>query len=98
MDQELELLGEMAAIVCEHIARNRVPIRSAFRQDPVEPEDSGWQFFCGDFVEENPSNARVWQLQEVLAHDPSLRAFATESPSIRLWRENATTQWNIRRD
>ncbi len=56
-----------AAIVCSHIAVGRLPILRAIRTDPLEPEDSGWQFLCNSGKEEKEGDAQVWFVSEVLS-------------------------------
>jgi hypothetical protein len=48
-----------SAIVCERVPVNRVPITRAIRSQPVAPEDTGWQFFCGK-AEEHAARAQIW--------------------------------------
>ncbi len=90
-------LGRTAAVVCEHIAAKECSILSAFRTEPVEPEDSGWQFFCGN-NEEDPEKAKVSLLDEVLALEPSLTAFMQEAPGVHVWRSSTESAWRVRRD
>ena len=66
------LNSNKGAIVCEHVARHLVAIRKAVRSRPVAAEDSGWQFLCGEFEGEDPKNAAIWSIQEVINHEPSL--------------------------
>ena len=82
-----------AAIVCEHIAGEGRPIKSAFKMKPVEAEDSGWQFFCGDQSFENSVNAKIWLAHEVLEYEPSLARFMEMPVGTRLWRTNTDSEW-----
>lgn len=62
-----------ASIVCKHIVRGDEPIPLAQRDEPVEPEDSGWQFLCDSGKEETVNDAKIWLTQEVLDFEPSLK-------------------------
>lgn len=73
-----------AALVCQHIAGGSEPIRLAFRIEPVEAADSGWQFFCGVFTDEDPGAARVWSLGDVLELDPGLAEYLSSPPGTEL--------------
>jgi hypothetical protein len=88
--------GSTAAVVCEHIADQRCPILSAFRTEPDSPEDSGWQFFCGNYQHEDPGLARVWLLKEVLELEPSLRDHMGLPAGKQVWRPNTTSDWHVR--
>jgi len=84
-----------AALVCTHVADQSQPIRLAFRIEPAEPVDSGWQFFCGNTAEEDPSTARVWSLRDVLNDQPSLRRFLSAPPGTELVLRAG--KWSIRK-
>jgi hypothetical protein len=52
-----------AALVCGHVADGSKPIRTAFRIESGDAPDTGWQFFCGSFPDEEPEDARIWSLR-----------------------------------
>jgi hypothetical protein len=79
---ELDRSG--AALVCEHIAQRTEPIRVAFRIEPVDDVDSGWQFFCGLTTDEDPGKAAVWSLNDVFDEAPGLRGLLTLPPGSEL--------------
>jgi hypothetical protein len=83
-----------AAIVCEHIAIGRQPIKLAERSEPEEDADSGWQFLCGD-PNEDWTKAQVWSLQEVIDSDSSLSAVADLPAGTRLARAAADESWEV---
>lgn len=82
-----------AAIVCSHIARERYPILHAIRTEPLEPEDSGWQFLCNSGKEEQEEEAEVWLVGEVLGFEPSLSSFINSPVGTRLSRPDGTAKW-----
>jgi hypothetical protein len=83
--------------VCEHVARQRCPILSAFRTPPESPEDSGWQFFCGTVKNEDPEGAQVWLLDEVLELEPLLEQYIDLTPGIQVWRPTPEGEWKVRK-
>ena len=85
----------LAAIFCEHIAGSAQPIRSAFKTAPIESEDSGWQFFCGGFQNEDPEKAKIWLVKEVLEIEPSLSNFLDVPIGTKLWRQSSQEVWQV---
>jgi hypothetical protein len=82
-----------ATIVCKHIANGRLPILRAVRTEPLEPEDSGWQFLCNSGSEEREAEAEVWLVKEVIEYESSLAAFINLPVGTTLSRSNAASQW-----
>ena len=74
-----------AALVCEHVAQRAEPIRIAFRIEPVDDVDSGWQFFCGSTTDEDPGKAAVWSLNDVSDQAPGLRGLLDLPPGSELF-------------
>jgi hypothetical protein len=83
-----------AALVCEHVAQRSEPIRVAFRVEPVDDVDSGWQFFCGSTANEDHRKSAVWSLNDVLDEAPGLCGFLTLPPGSELVLEG--DQWTRR--
>lgn len=86
--------SQLAAIVCEHVASRRSPIRVAAKALPEDDADSGWQFCCGD-AEEDWSRAQVWALHEVLRLEPSLSRFVDRPADTTLTRAKADAEWTV---
>jgi len=82
-----------AAIVCSHIAQHKCPILRAVRTEPLEPEDSGWQFLCSSGREENDIEAQVWLVNEVLGFDPSLSALINSPVGSKFSRSDKDAKW-----
>jgi hypothetical protein len=82
-----------AAIICNHVANEGYPILYASRTEPLEPEDSGWQFLCNSGKEENETDAKVWLLKEVLALDPSLSVFINSPVGTKICRKDKNSEW-----
>jgi hypothetical protein len=84
-----------AAIVCSHVADERVPILRAVRDEPAIPEDSGWQFLCGSVHTQDPAAAKVWLICEVLQFETSLSDFIGRPPGTILTRKDAASAWEL---
>jgi len=95
MTQAYSEIRDSAVIVCEHIHNHSAGILSAYRTKPVRPEDSGWAFYCGEYEHENPDNAKVWLLREIVEHEPSLRKHVCMDPDLHIWRPNDNAEWII---
>ena len=85
--------GGEAAIVCVHVAKQGCPILRADKDEPVIPEDSGWQFSCNSGLPELESEAQVWALEEVLVLEPSLMELMDSRPGTALIRTDAASSW-----
>jgi hypothetical protein len=97
VDDAEDLPLRAAAIVCEHVAKERAPILSAEKSEPQDDADSGWQFLCG-VKEENWQNAQVWALHEVLSTDSSLQSFMGAPWGTVLRRTRVGAPWQITED
>jgi hypothetical protein len=82
-----------AAIVCSHIAQGGFPILGAIRTEPLEPEDSGWQFVCNTGNAEKESEAQVWLVSEVLSLEPSLSLHMNSPIGTKLSRLDKNSKW-----
>jgi hypothetical protein len=83
-----------AVIVCSHVAAG-YPVLLAERSEPDDPLDTGWQFVCGSALEEDVETAQVWTLNELLAREPSLKAFIEQPPGTQLRRDNRSASWHV---
>ena len=81
------------AIVCSHIAKNKLPILRAVRTEPLEPEDSGWQFLCNSGAVEYETEAQVWLVSEILGLEPSLSNYINLPVGSKLSRKNIDSKW-----
>lgn len=86
-------IGSLAAIFCEHVASRKNPILRAVRDDPQDPDDSGWQFLCASCATEDPSAAQVWLVDEVLFEEPSLDEYIDSPAGTRLERKSSASPW-----
>ena len=84
-----------AAIICSHVAIGGFPILRAVRDEPTMPEDSGWQFLCGNDLHDESDEARVWLVFEVVDHEPSLQPHVELPPGTVLTRSDNFIEWKI---
>ena len=85
-------------VVCSHVAKDRLPILRAIRTEPVEPEDSGWQFVCGCVEEEDDAEAEVWSISHVLEIEPTLAQLLNRSIGTVLQRSDERSSWESSND
>ena len=95
IDNKAKNVDRRAAIVCSHVAANKLPILLAIKDEPTMPADSGWQFLCGPRDHEDADSPKVWAIFEVLACDPSLTEFIECAPGTVLSRNDTATKWKI---
>ncbi len=89
----LKEIESCAAIVCNHVATRKHPIRYARWDETDDPDDSGWQFVCWAVKREDPKGAQVWALDEVLELEPTLRKPLMDR-TVRAWcRKDAESPW-----
>ena len=84
-----------AAIVCNHIAHDGLPVLRAVRDEPEMDEDSGWQFLCGKSGHEDPNEAQVWLVQEVLEREPSLAEYVELPSGTIIARPSSDESWEF---
>jgi len=82
-----------AAIVCPHIATGGHPILMAIKDEPISPEDSGWQFLCNLGVNEDENLAQVWAISEVLEVEPTLKNILNQPPGTKFMRKDKNSPW-----
>lgn len=70
-----------------------MPILYAERSEPLNAEDSGWQFVCNSGRSEENSQGHVWSIHEVLALEPSLCNLMTAPAGTRVYRVNRQAPW-----
>jgi hypothetical protein len=91
----IEKPDRRAAIICSHVANQSFPILRAVRDEPTVPEDSGWQFLCDSFEDEDADLAKVWLVCEVLEHEPSLVPLIDHPAGTVLTRNSSTSSWKL---
>ena len=82
----------LACIVCPHVAAGE-PIFRAVRDEPLDAQDSGWQFICEAGDHEDETAAKVWSLETLLRREPSLQGLMSAPPGTTLERRGRTGEW-----
>ncbi len=82
-----------AAIVCSHVAEDGYPILLAIRDEPLDRDDSGWQFLCNSGETEDEGLAQVWALGEVLEAEATLKNIISQPPGSRFERNDTNSPW-----
>jgi hypothetical protein len=90
---EFQRICQSAAIVCSHVAKYRLPIKLALKNAPSFPEDSGWQFLCGESPDEDIQEAHMWSLLEVFKREPTLVSFLDVPENTCLRRDSENGEW-----
>jgi len=92
-EAEFQRIYQSAAIVCSHVAKCRLPIKLALKNAPSFPEDSGWQFLCGESSNEDVQEAQMWSIREVLEREPTLVSFMDVPETTCLRRDSENGEW-----
>lgn len=95
MEDEESINFDGAAIVCGDVATSQFPILRAERDEPIVPEDTGWQFTCNRVDSEDPQEAQVWSLGEVIDLEPTLAAFMACPAGTAIERYDQKSAWKI---
>ena len=90
---ESEMAG-LGAIVCAHVAAGE-PILLARRSEPIDPDDSGWQFLCNSGADEKIEDANIWKITQVTESDPSILKFVDAPVGTILSRKNQHSEWAL---
>ncbi|EMB17794.1 immunity protein Imm33 domain-containing protein [Rhodopirellula europaea] len=85
-------IANSGAIVCAHVATGE-PILRATRDNPMDPDDSGWQFLCDSDVDERIEDAQIWSVTQVAEREPSLLPFINSPVGTTMSRTDADSEW-----
>lgn len=83
-----------AAIVCPFVAQKRMPIVYAFRDERIEPADTGWQFLSE--MEVSVDDLKVLSISEVLEYEPSLTDYIDLPEGTELSRRSGYCDWCVK--
>ena len=97
MFAEYRKVLDSAAIVCAEIAHDGHPIMYAERSAPLQPEDSGWQFLCGD-THANSDDVQIWSVREIVELDPTLTKHILLPAGTILERRSPDAPWVIEKN
>ena len=62
------------------LVEQKKKIRFMYREEPDQPQDSGWRFFSGDETDEyvnQPENIALYDISTILAIDPDILPYLT---------------------
>ena len=66
-----------------------------YREQPENPNDSGWRFFCGcedQAYVDNPDNIVLCSIEDILLIDNSIKPFLCAAPGLAFeWCENSNS-------
>ncbi len=86
------IIANAGAIVCAHVAAGE-PILRATRDNPMDPDDSGWQFLCDSGADERIEDAQIWSVTQVAEREPSLLPFINSPVGTTMSRTDADSEW-----
>ena len=73
-------------------------VRYMYREEPDDVHDSGWRFFCGDETDEyvnDPDNTKIYDINTILAIDPSIKPYLECKAGMSFMRENENDAFTI---
>lgn len=92
MKMSYDDIAGCGAIICRHVAYPDVPILRATRDEPLQPEDSGWQFLCG-VTGHTSADGRLWRLDEVVKLDRSILDILENAAGTSFARDSMNGPW-----
>ena len=76
-------------------AKANEPLLYAERSEPVDPDDSGWQFSSYPLGGGDLDDTRIWLVHEILTREPSLQRFIDLPCGTILHRSVSGNEWQI---
>ena len=74
-------MNENVVIICKHVLDDPSCVKCAFKTEPTDRSDSGWQFLCGE-KSHSEEDARIVSLEEIKQIIPStISILETSEPS-----------------
>lgn len=76
-------------------------VRYMYHEEPDNPQDSGWRFFCGDEDQEyvdNPDNIGIYDINTILAIDDSITPHLNSPAGIAFEREENNVPFIVSED
>lgn len=73
------------------LVEGRRKVRFMYREQPDDPNDSGWRFFCGDEDQEyadNPDNIGIYDINTILEIDDSILPLLCSPSGVAFERED----------
>ena len=72
-----------------------------YREERIEPADSGWRFFCGDEDDEYvnvPENIAVYDINTILSFDKSITPYLNAAIGATFEREDENACFKVSED
>jgi hypothetical protein len=63
-------MDRKVVIICKHLLNKPSCAKCAFKTEPVDCSDSGWQFFCGE-INHSEEDAKIVSMEELKQMIPS---------------------------
>ena len=86
---KLIVSGYGGCMATDRIVIDGTPIGYMYREDPVNPQDSGWRFFAGDEDDEymrDTTRHGVYAVNTIVNYDPSVLPYLDAAFGTRLER------------
>ena len=83
-------------IATKRVAEDENKVCFLYREEPMDPQDSGWRVFAGDESQaylDNPDNSGIYNPTTILTIDPSLRELLLKPVGSAFEREDPTAEW-----
>jgi hypothetical protein len=97
-DQPMSVPNIGFVIATKRIAEDEQPACFMYREEPMDPKDSGWRLYAGTESEEyldNPDNSGIYDPATILAIDPSIQVLLDEPIGSVFEREDGTCEWEV---
>lgn len=88
-------------IATKRVAEDENKACFVYREEPMDPQDSGWRVFAGDESQaylDNPDNSGIYNPTTLLTIDPSLRELLLQPVGSAFEREDGTSEWRVAED
>lgn len=83
------------------LVEGRRKVRFMYREEPDDPNDSGWRFFCGDEDQEytdNPDNIGIYDVSTILEIDDSILPLLGSPSGTAFEREDENAPFTVSED
>lgn len=73
-------------------------VRFMYCEEPDNPNDSGWRFFCGDEDDSyanEPDNIGIYDINTILEIDSSILPYLDSAPGTAFEREDENTPFSV---
>jgi len=85
--------GHGRCVATDRIVVECAPVGYMYREEPQDPDDSGWCFFAGDESEEytnDPARLGIYDVNTIANYDPEIVSLLSEKPGAAFIRDART--------